>query len=143
VSESNTDCVFCAVGSGQAVTPVVYEAAGALAFFPMNPAALGHTLVIPRTHVVDFWALDPGLARQLTDVVLTVASALRRALRPDGLNIIASAGAAASQTVFHLHVHLLPRWHGDEFGDIWPRPAPAFTTAEIAAAAASVRDALA
>jgi histidine triad (HIT) family protein len=140
---TDPDCPFCAAGAGRAVTPVVYEDDDALALFPKSPAALGHTLVVPRRHIPDIWALDPAGARSLTDTVLRVAHALRRALRPDGLNVITSAGAAASQTVFHVHVHLVPRWHGDTFGDIWPRPGPSFTTTQVDDAARTIRAALA
>jgi histidine triad (HIT) family protein len=142
VSDRREDCPFCAAAAGAPITPVVYESAEVMALFPQNPAALGHTLLIPKKHVTDLLALDQADARALADAVLRVAEAIRRGLRPDGLNIILSVGAAASQTVPHLHTHLVPRWHGDQFGDIWPRPGPGLAEETINAAARSIRAAL-
>lgn len=76
---------------------------------------------MPRRHVDDLWGLRPADAPPLMEAVLRVAHAIRAGLRPDGLNVIVSAGAAASQTIRHLHVHLVPRWTGDDFGGIWGR----------------------
>jgi len=91
-----------------------------LAFFPHEPATLGHTLLIPRAHVPDIWALSPDLAAELARWTVKLAQAVKRAMRPDGLNIIQSNGTVATQTVMHLHVHIVPRWEGDAVGPIWP-----------------------
>ncbi len=91
-----------------------------VAFFPLEPATLGHTLVIPTSHIPDIWALDDVTASTLAYATMCVARAVREALAPDGLNIIQSNGAAATQTVEHLHVHVVPRWEGDAMGRIWP-----------------------
>lgn len=91
-----------------------------MAFFPHNPATLGHTLVIPRRHIRDIWSLDLRTAERLADVTTQLAAAVKRALEPQGLNIIQSNGEAATQTVFHLHIHLVPRWKGDPVGRLWP-----------------------
>jgi histidine triad (HIT) family protein len=136
------DCPFCAAAAGAPITPVVYETEAALAFVPLRPAARGHTIVIPRTHVPDVWALEPALAAPLTEAVLRVAHGIREALEPDGLNVLTSAGAAATQTVMHLHIHLVPRWHGDDFGPIWPDSGPDFTDDEIEATAVRIGERL-
>lgn len=135
-------CPFCAAAAGDGLTVIVYEDDATLAMFPLRPAATGHTLVLPRRHVPDLWALDPRDVAPLGAAVLIVARAIRRALKPDGLNVITSAGAAATQTVPHLHVHLVPRWHGDSFGNIWPHPDPSFAAGEIEDAAAAIRAAV-
>jgi histidine triad (HIT) family protein len=142
VGYKDDGCPFCAVVEGARKTPVVYESSKVMALFPLNPAACGHTLLIPKRHVPDLWALDQADAPQLAEAVLKVAKAIRQGLRPDGLNIITSVGTAASQTVLHLHIHLVPRWHGDQFGEIWPRPSPAFPQEKISAAARSIHAAL-
>jgi histidine triad (HIT) family protein len=80
--------------------------------------------VIPKKHVRDIWALDKELACALIGSVLDVSRCLRSVLQPEGLNVISSAGEAASQTIFHLHIHVVPRWHGDHIGNIWPPPDP-------------------
>lgn len=91
-----------------------------MAFFPLEPATLGHTLVVPREHIPDIWDLDEGTAGHLSKAVVRLARAVQIAIEPQGLNIIQSNGEAASQTVFHLHVHIVPRWTGDAVGRIWP-----------------------
>lgn len=115
------DCPFCEiVQRDDPDAREVYRDEHVVAFFPDNPATLGHTLVIPRLHIPDVWSLDQATAAQLARVTTQLASAVRRAVNPEGLNIIQSNGEAASQTVFHLHVHLVPRWSGDAVGPIWP-----------------------
>lgn len=98
----------------------VYRDANVVAFLPAEPAVLGHVLVVPRRHVRDIWDLDADEASQLSRAVLMLADAIRDAVRPDGLNVIQSNGKAATQTVPHLHVHLVPRWSDDAMGSIWP-----------------------
>ena len=91
-----------------------------MAFFPMEPATLGHTLVVPRKHISDVWDLDENTATHLARAVVRISHAMRTAVEPEGLNIIQSNGEVATQTVFHLHVHIVPRWNGDAIGRIWP-----------------------
>lgn len=130
------DCEFCKIVARKEPAEVVYEATDVLAFFPLHPAALGHTLVIPKQHVRDIWELDKNLACTVIQSVVDVSHCLRSALHPDGLNVISSAGQAASQTIFHMHIHLVPRWDGDHIGDIWPPREP---WAEEVAAEVAVR----
>lgn len=130
MSEDAEDCDFCAIIRGVRSARVVCETKHALAFFPLHPAALGHVLVVPKKHVPDFWAADDVTASHLGRALIEVAHGLKRALAPDGLNIIQSSGAAASQTVFHLHVHLVPRWFGDHIGALWPPSEPWSETVE-------------
>jgi histidine triad (HIT) family protein len=119
-----TDCDFCKIVNGELSARIVYDTPDTIAFFPLEPATTGHTLVIPKEHVPDLWAVDRPLAVKLLDSVLTVSTGLRSALAPEGFNVINSSGRAASQTVFHLHVHLVPRWANDRIGEIWPPPKP-------------------
>jgi histidine triad (HIT) family protein len=115
------DCEFCAVVRGEDHSvEVVCEGESWMAFFPLNPATPGHTLVIPRVHVVDLWKLDAPLGADLMAAVIRVGRAIEEALTPEGMNLITSAGETAEQTIFHLHLHLVPRWHRDGFGRIWP-----------------------
>ena len=132
------DCEFCQIVRGVRPARIVADAPDALAFFPLRPACLGHTIVIPKAHVRDLWAAGSVLDAGLMQAVIGVGRAITAVLRPDGLNLISSAGAAASQTVFHLHLHVVPRWAGDQFGDIWP-PGPPLTEAAKDEAAAAVR----
>jgi histidine triad (HIT) family protein len=119
---SDPDCPFCEIVAREDPDArEVYRDEHVVAFFPTEPAALGHTLVIPRRHIPDLWSLDGDTAAQLGRAVVTLGSAVRRAMNPEGLNIIQSNGKAAAQSVFHLHVHLVPRWENDAIGQIWPR----------------------
>lgn len=127
------DCPFCRVVAGVESAQVVFATPETVAFFPLHPASVGHTLVVPREHVRDLWELDQPVVEPLFSAVLLVSRALRTVLKPEGLNVMTSSGAAASQTVFHLHVHVVPRWEHDRIGPIWP-PADPWTdhvTAEL------------
>jgi histidine triad (HIT) family protein len=115
------DCPFCAIING--IDPDVreiYRDEHVVAFFPSEPATLGHTLVVPRKHIRDIWSLTPDIAGPLAQATVVLAGAVKRAMNPDGLNVIQSNGEAATQTVMHLHVHLVPRWVHDKIGRIWP-----------------------
>jgi len=116
----NPDCEFCDIVAREEDVREVLRTDKIVAFFPSDPATLGHTLIIPREHIPDIWSLDVETARELADATMVVARAVRQALPMDGLNIIQSNGEAATQTVFHLHVHVVPRQNGDGMGRIWP-----------------------
>jgi histidine triad (HIT) family protein len=114
-------CAFCAIANGRdKEVEVVAEEPVWVAFFPLDPATPGHTLVIPRFHVRDVWALELEDGGELMAGVIEVGRAIQAALSPEGMNLISSAGRAAEQTVFHLHIHVVPRWERDGFGRIWP-----------------------
>ncbi|MBL7255954.1 HIT family protein [Paractinoplanes lichenicola] len=119
--DSQLECPFCEiVRKSDPDAREIYRDDNIVAFFPTEPATLGHTLLVPRRHIEDIWALDSRTAEGLSRVSLKIASAIRRAVNPDGLNVIQSNGDAATQTVPHLHVHVVPRWRDDRFGRIWP-----------------------
>ena len=117
----DSECPFCEVAQrDDPDAREVYRDREAVAFFPTEPATLGHTLLVPRLHVPDIWTLPEEVAAHLGKVAVRLASAIKRAVEPDGLSVIQSNGPAATQTVFHLHVHLVPRWENDAVGRIWP-----------------------
>lgn len=113
-------CDFCGIVARQEDAREVFRTEHLVGFFPLEPATLGHTLLIPREHIPDIWALDDQTAGYLARATLTLAHAIREGMEPDGLNIIQSNGDAATQTVPHLHIHLVPRWKNDGMGRIWP-----------------------
>jgi histidine triad (HIT) family protein len=117
---SHPDCDFCAIARGESKAEIVCEGKDWIAFLPLEPATAGHSLVIPREHVSNLWQADRGTAHELMGAVIRVGNAITAGLRPDGMNLITSAGEAADQSVFHLHLHVVPRWEGDGFGRIWP-----------------------
>ena len=108
-------CIFCAIARGAAPAVVVDEDPETMAFMDVAPLAPGHVLVIPRRHVGPLWELDDRTAAAIMRAIVRVADAINRALRPEGMNLFHSTGAAAGQSVFHLHVHVVPRNRGDAF----------------------------
>ncbi len=117
---TDPDCPFCEIVAREADAREVFRTDSVVAFVPPEPATLGHTLLVPRTHVRDIWDVGEDLAAELARQTVKLAEAVKRAMRPDGLNVIQSNGAAATQTVMHLHVHVVPRWEDDAVGRIWP-----------------------
>lgn len=132
-------CDFCAIATGEdRSVQVVCEGDEWIAFFPLRPATKGHTLVIPRRHVADVWELDEQLGSDLMAAVVRVGRAVEAAVRPEGMNLISSRGDAAEQTVFHLHLHVLPRWNRDGFDRIWPKESP-YEDTDLQAVAGRIR----
>lgn len=115
------DCPFCEIiDRDDPDAREVYRDENVVAFFPTEPAVLGHTMVVPRRHIPNIWELRSDEAAQLSAVVLRLADAIQAAVRPEGINVVQSNGEVATQTVPHLHVHLVPRNEGDAMGPIWP-----------------------
>lgn len=105
--------IFSRIVSGEIPALKIYEDEATLAFMEISPASRGHALVISKDEYPDLYALPPETLAAVARTVQRVARGLRAALDPDGINIIQNNGAAAGQTVFHFHVHLIPRWEGD------------------------------
>jgi histidine triad (HIT) family protein len=130
------DCIFCKIVAGELPAAVVASDERALAFLDINPATRGHTLVIPRAHVQDIHEIDTDDLAAATALAQTIAGRARERLGADGVNLLHSSGSAAWQTVFHFHIHVIPRYLGDPLRLPWV-PAPG-ETSEIAAAAAAL-----
>lgn len=117
-----SDCVFCKIVMGVADATFVGSWPEAIAIRPLNPIVPGHVLVLPTTHV-----RDAGEDPDVTATVMRRAARLSRIILPADFNIITSAGPAATQTVFHLHVHLVPRVLGDGLALPWTDQASSST----------------
>ena len=114
-------CVFCAIIRGLAPASMVYADEQSIAFMDIQPVLTGHLLVIPRIHVANLADLDPDMGAHLFRVGMKLAAALRRsALQCKGINFFLADGEAAGQDVFHVHLHILPRFQGDNFGFRFP-----------------------
>jgi len=109
------ECIFCQIVLGQSPASRVYEDEHTLAFMDLQQATEGHVLVIPKRHVENIYELDEETTARLFHSVVRVARAMRASLQPLGLNLWQANGRAAGQSVFHAHVHLLPRREGDGF----------------------------
>jgi histidine triad (HIT) family protein len=132
-----TDCLFCGIVAGEVPAQVVDSDEHTVAFMDITPAPRGHALVVPRAHVADLMEIgDEDLERTML-AARRLARAIDAALDPDGFNLLNSCGPAAWQTVFHFHMHVIPRYHDDPLKLPWiPRGADAD---EIAATAEQIR----
>ncbi|WP_372502692.1 MULTISPECIES: HIT family protein [Dietzia] len=119
-SPPDAECPFCAIIADRAPAREVLRTDRIIAFLPDVPAVRGHVLVVPRKHVDYIWRLDRAIGCDLADAVRLVSSAVVESTRADGLNVIQSNGEAAGQSVFHLHVHIVPRHRGDRMPELWP-----------------------
>ena len=109
-------CVFCDIVAGTAPASVVHDDDLSLGFLDIRPVTPGHLLVIPKRHATDLAELDEATGGHLCAVAMRLARALRRSgLRCDGVNLFLADGEAAGQEVFHVHLHLIPRFAGDGF----------------------------
>jgi histidine triad (HIT) family protein len=134
---SERDCIFCKIVAGELPATIVDQDERTIAFMDINPATRGHALVVPRLHTPDLLSIDPRELAAVTDATRRLALRAKERLKADGINVINSCGAAAWQTVFHFHLHVIPRYQGDPLRLPW-LPVPG-DPAEIAAAAAAIR----
>ena len=118
--------IFSKIVSGEIPALKIYEDQATLAFMDISPASRGHTLVISKDEHADVYEIPPETLAAVTRTVQRVARGLRATLQPDGINIIQNNGAAAGQTVFHYHVHLIPRWEGDNAVRLWQPTRPSY-----------------
>ena len=120
---SEPDCIFCQIAAGELPAHKVHEDEHTLAFMDINPATRGHALVIPRRHARDLLEIT---AEDLSATVLAAQQLARRVterLGAEGVNLINSCGSVAWQTVFHFHIHVIPRYSDDPMKLPWT-PAP-------------------
>ena len=118
------DCVFCRILRGDAPAAFVYQDEQIAAFLDLYPVQAGHTLVVPKAHVADLVACSADLAGRLFAASGRLAPAIVAAAGADGFNIWTACGRAAGQSVFHLHLHILPRFRTDQFGLRFPKDYP-------------------
>jgi len=133
------DCVFCRIVAGELPATVIAAEERAIAFMDINPATRGHVLVIPRSHARDIHDVAPDDLAACAALAAQIAGRVRERLGAGGINLLNSSGAAAWQTVFHFHIHVIPRYEGDPLRLPW-RPSPG-DPGEIAAAAGALRGA--
>ena len=114
------DCVFCKIVAKQIPATVVHEDEHTLAFMDIGQVNPGHVLVAVKKHAENIFALDDAQAAAVFRAAATVARAIRGAFEPPGLSVYQANGAAAGQTVMHLHIHHVPRHDGDGMALAWP-----------------------
>jgi histidine triad (HIT) family protein len=130
------DCLFCKIAAGEITATRVREDERTIAFMDINPATRGHLLVIPREHSADLLEIGADDLTACLTAAQELAARVKERLRADGVNLLNSCGRDAWQTVFHFHVHVIPRYAGDPLRLPWvPEPGD---RDEIAAAAAAL-----
>jgi histidine triad (HIT) family protein len=130
---ADPDCIFCKIVAGELPATIIDEDERTISFMDIAPATRGHALVIPRAHSADLLSVDQQDLQAVAVASKRLAERVKERLGADGVNLVNSCGAVAWQTVFHFHVHVIPRYEGDPLRLPWV-PAPGDPT-EIAAAA--------
>jgi histidine triad (HIT) family protein len=136
--DRDPDCLFCKILAGEIPGTIVAEDERTVAFMDINPATRGHALVVPRRHAADLGEIDPEDLAAVARAAQRLATRAREALGADGVNLMNSWGSDAWQTVFHFHLHVIPRYADDPLRLPW-KPAPG-DEGEIAAAADALRE---
>ena len=119
----DSECLFCKIVAGELPATIVDSDERTVAFMDINPATKGHALVIPREHTPDLLAIDEEDLAACVRSAQRLAKRARERLGADGVNLLNSCGPAAWQTVFHFHVHMVPRYSDDPLELPWtPKP---------------------
>ncbi len=135
-----TDCVFCEILQGERPGSFVYQDDTVVAMLDLYPVHGGHTLILPRRHVTDLASCPIDLAGRLFEMSARLAPAVAAAVGAPGFNVWTANGRVAGQEVFHLHLHVLPRFEDDTFGLRFPKSYPQEASrAELDAMAARIR----
>ncbi len=115
-----SDCIFCKIVNGEIPAAKVFENDHVVAFLDISQVTKGHTLIIPKIHKENLYELTPEISSELFKVAPKIANAIKEAYQPVGLNLVNNNGEKAGQSVFHFHMHLIPRYgEGDGFGAVW------------------------
>jgi histidine triad (HIT) family protein len=132
---ADPDCLFCKIVAGEIPATRIYEDDRTIAFMDINPATRGHVLVVPREHARDLMEIGPKDLSAVAKAAQKVAKMMGERLGSDGVNLLNSCGRAAWQTVFHFHMHVIPRYAGDPLRLPWtPEPGDRDEIAEAARA---------
>ena len=113
------NCIFCKLANGEIPTATLYEDEDFRVILDASPAAKGHALILPKQHYANLYELDDSVASKVLVLAKKVITKMADILGCDGYNIVQNNGEAAGQTVFHFHMHLIPRSKGDEVGLGW------------------------
>lgn len=114
------DCIFCKIANGQIPTTTVYEDELFRAIMDISPAKKGHVIILTKNHFDNIYELDEESGSRLLLVASRIAKAMKKGLCCDGVNLLQNNGEEAWQSVFHLHMHIIPRYKDDELVFPWP-----------------------
>lgn len=113
------NCIFCKILNGDIPSAKLYEDDDFAIILDVGPASLGHALVIPKNHYANLFEMPEEMLSKCMGLAKVWGDKLVKALGADGLNLVQNNGLAAGQTVFHYHLHLIPRYEGDSVGGLW------------------------
>lgn len=113
------DCLFCNISKGKMNAATIFENSEFKVILDRFPAAKGHTLIIPKEHVENIFELDSETAAKLFALATHIAKVLKNVIKCDGMNVLQNNGKVAGQTVFHFHLHLIPRFEDDNVNFKW------------------------
>lgn len=116
---ADKDCIFCKISNGEIPAATIYENSDFRVILDVAPANRGHALIIPKEHFKDIFDIDAVTAGKLFSLATEVARAMKSVLHCDGMNLVQNNGEIAGQTVFHFHLHLIPRYEGDNVTVGW------------------------
>ncbi|MDF2843844.1 MAG: hypothetical protein K0R00_2270 [Herbinix sp.] len=117
--ESN--CIFCRIIAGEIPSATVYEDEDFKVIIDISPAAKGHLVILPKKHAANLFELEEEVASKALLIAKKVAAAVKEELNCDGINLLQNNGEAAGQTVFHFHMHIIPRYQGDTVKMTWDK----------------------
>ena len=127
------DCIFCKIAKGEIPSTTIYEDDDFKVMLDINPASKGHAVILPKNHAANIFELEDEDAEKIFKVARKCAAAMMEVLHCYGINILQNNGEAAGQKVFHLHIHLIPRYNGDTVNITWKPGTPEADAAELAA----------
>jgi histidine triad (HIT) family protein len=113
------DCIFCKIAAGEIPSATLYEDEDFRVILDLGPASKGHALILPKAHVANVYEISDELLCKAIILAKKMASAMTKALDCDGFNLVQNNGEAAGQTVFHFHIHLIPRYNNDGAKVTW------------------------
>ncbi|KEZ47087.1 HIT family protein [Metabacillus indicus] len=136
-------CIFCKIVNGEIPSAKVFENEHVVAFLDISQVTKGHTLVIPKVHKENIYELTPDIARNVFETVPKIANAIKEQFQPVGMNILNNNGEKAGQSVFHYHIHLIPRYgKGDGFGAVWKTHTEDYTPDDLKQIASTIQEGL-
>ena len=114
-----SDCIFCKIANGEIPSATLYEDEDFRVILVLGPASKGHALILPKAHAANIYEISDDMAAKAMILAKKMATKMTEALKCDGFNIVQNNGEPAGQTVFHFHMHLIPRYEGDQVGITW------------------------
>ncbi len=113
------DCIFCKIIAGEIPSATVYEDEDFKAIMDISPAAKGHVIILTKKHYANLYELDDEVSCKVFMIARKIANAIREEFHCDGINLLQNNGAAAGQTIFHFHMHVIPRYDQDHVNVPW------------------------